>query len=112
MEGLELFTRGHSFIKDDEGRDALRVDYEFVNKRETGVPTEKASDKATQNGVELEHGTVDGDDGSFPFPLRNGGGTMCWAIYVLQDKSPVTVTFTNIDQGANEVFITETYEVE
>jgi hypothetical protein len=110
MDGFSLTITGHEFVKDDEGRDALRVNYEFINKRETAIPTEKCTDRAFQNGEELQRGTIGGDDGRFPYPLRNGGGTDCWGVYLLQGSGPVTVTFTNIDRGANEEFLRETYQ--
>jgi hypothetical protein len=112
MASFEITVKGHRLVQDTEGRDALRVDYEFINQVDTGVPTEKAADKAVQNGVELEKTfDSDGDDGAFPYPLRNGGGVMAWTIYLIQDKSPVTVTFYDIENGAEDVYLTETFEV-
>jgi hypothetical protein len=111
MDGFVLEIRDHALIKDDEGRDALRVNYEFVNMRETAIPTEKCIDRAFQNDIELERGTVNDDDGSFPYPVRNGGGIDGWGVYILLDKSPVTVNYYNIDDGSNAIFLSKTFEL-
>ncbi|MDR2196640.1 MAG: DUF5067 domain-containing protein [Coriobacteriales bacterium] len=93
-----------AFITDDGGNAALRVDYELINKGETGVPEQMCAVSATQNGVALQASTFEGATGSIDYQVRGGGSVQCFAVFVLEGSGEVTVEFLNTtDPGAAPV---------
>jgi hypothetical protein len=94
-----------------DDQQVCRVEYEFIAQDANMIPTEKCRDKAYQAGVELDRlADEDGDDGSFPYPVRNGGAIIGWASYILRDESPINVVFYNISTDPITEIYNETWE--
>ncbi|MDR1421762.1 MAG: DUF5067 domain-containing protein [Coriobacteriales bacterium] len=91
----------------DGGSQVVKVEYEFINKGASAVPSEVSSVRATQDGVELSATTIGGETGSVDYLVRGGGSVQCSAIFTLDNSKPVTIEIINSSTGSTVVASTE-----
>jgi hypothetical protein len=85
-----------SVATDAAGGKILRVDYEFINKGDTAVPSAVSAAAAAQGGKELTAATIDGAGGSVDYMVRSGGSVQCFAAFQLESSEPVQFEIRNI----------------
>jgi hypothetical protein len=97
------------YTVDDNGQEAIKVNYEFINKGETAIPSEVSEVKATQCGAELVPTTIENSSGYIDYLVRSGGSVQCFAAFQLSGTNEVTVDFINITDSTGKPLLSQTY---